>query len=312
MRAAGLALLVLLAGCDAPEEPATLPGYVEAEDVIVAAPEAGWVERVEVREGDAVEPGTVLFRLDTTDQAARLADVQARLAEARARLADLLTGKRPEEIRELEAQLARVRAEEAFAQAETTRAERLVKSRAGDRRSLEQATMSLGTARARIAELEASLDLARLPARADQIEAQRAAVAALEAQLRQAQWELDERVVVSRVTARVEQLVRFAGERAPAGGAVLRLLPPDALKVRFFVPQGRLAELAPGKPVAVTCDGCPPGLSATLGFVADEVEFTPPVIYSLEARAKLVVMAEARLPAGTVPRPGQPVEVRLP
>ena len=99
--------------------------------------------------------------------------------------------------------------------------------------------MSLGTARARIAELEASLDVARLPARADQIEAQRAAVAALEAQLRQAQWELDERVVVSRVAARVEQLVRFAGERAPAGGAVLRLLPPDALKVRFFVPQGQ-------------------------------------------------------------------------
>lgn len=312
MRAGLLALLVLLAGCDAGDEPAALPGYVEAEEVIVSAPGAGWIERVEVREGDAVEPGTVLFRLDATEQEARLADAQARLAEARARLADLLTGRRPEEIRELEAQLARVRAEEVFAQAEAKRAAKLLSTRAGDRRSLEQATMSLEAARARIAELEASLELARLPARAGQIEAQKAAVSALEAQLRQAQWALDERVVVSRVNARVEQLVRFAGERAPAGGAVLRLLSPEALKVRFFVPQARLAGLAPGEPVLVGCDGCPAGLSATVSFIADEVEFTPPVIYSLEARAKLVVLAEARLPAGTVLRPGQPVEVRLP
>ena len=116
----------------------------------------------------------------------------------------------------------------------------------------------------------------------------------------------------SRVAGRVEEVVRRTGEYAPADGPVLRILPPDALKVRFFVPQARLTGLEPGREVPVACDGCPSGLKARVSFIATDVEFTPPVIYSIQARQKLALMAEARLPAGSPLRPGQPVDVSLP
>jgi HlyD family secretion protein len=66
--------------------------------------------------------------------------------------------------------------------------------------------------------------------------------------------------------------------------------------------------------VAVACDGCPSGLEAIVQFVSPQAEFTPPVIYSNESRAKLVFLVEARPAAAAVAtlKPGQPVQGRLP
>ena len=63
----------------------------------------------------------------------------------------------------------------------------------------------------------------------------------------------------------------------------------------------------------MSCDGCPAGLSARIAFISDQAEYTPPVIYSNESRAKLVFMVEARPDAKTaaVLKPGQPVDVRI-
>ena len=61
------------------------------------------------------------------------------------------------------------------------------------------------------------------------------------------------------------------------------------------------------------CDGCPPGLTATVSYVSDEPEFTPPVIYSVENRQKLVYRVEAKPVRRTAAslRPGQIVDVAL-
>jgi HlyD family secretion protein len=67
-----------------------------------------------------------------------------------------------------------------------------------------------------------------------------------------------------------------------------------------------------GSRVEVSCDGCPAGVTARVSFIADEPEFTPPVIYSVESRQKLVYLIEARPEAGSVVlQPGQIVDVRL-
>ena len=97
----------------------------------------------------------------------------------------------------------------------------------------------------------------------------------------------------------------------PASRPVLALLPPGNLKVRFFVPETVLANLAYGDTVRVSCDGCAKDLTARVSFIARQSEFTPPVIYSLEERSKLVYMIEAlpQQPAGL--RVGQPVDVTL-
>jgi HlyD family secretion protein len=103
------------------------------------------------------------------------------------------------------------------------------------------------------------------------------------------------------------------GEWVPAGAPVVTLLPPGNVKVRFYVPEAQLGSVRVGQKVSVACDGCPRAVEAAIAFIAPQPEYTPPVIYSRENRARLVFMVEARpSPADAAAlHPGQPVDVRL-
>jgi HlyD family secretion protein len=98
-----------------------------------------------------------------------------------------------------------------------------------------------------------------------------------------------------------------------AGNPVVALLPPENLKVRFFVPQGILPQIKIGQTVSVHCDGASKGFSATVNYLATQAEYTPPVIYSRETRAEMVFMVEAKISAADAAsaRPGQPADVTL-
>jgi HlyD family secretion protein len=140
-----------------------------------------------------------------------------------------------------------------------------------------------------------------------------------EAALRQAQanlaWSqtrLARRNAYSPAEGTVQQVYYRPGETVPAGRAVVALLPPQNLKLRFFAPEGLLPEIKYGETVAVSCDGCEKGLSAKVSFIARSAEYTPPVIYSLDERAKLVYLIEARPLEPEKFRIGQPVSVTLP
>jgi len=93
---------------------------------------------------------------------------------------------------------------------------------------------------------------------------------------------------------------------------IVALLPPGNIKVRFFVPQTVLPRIAYGEAVTVRCDGCTGDLTAKVSFISKTAEFTPPVIYSLEERAKLVFLIEAVPTEPGNLRVGQPVDVALP
>jgi HlyD family secretion protein len=97
----------------------------------------------------------------------------------------------------------------------------------------------------------------------------------------------------------------------PANRPVIALLPPANIKVRFFVPEAILPTIAIGSAVRVRCDGCAEPIVARISFIARAAEFTPPVIYSLEERAKLVFLVEARTQTPERLRVGQPVSVAL-
>ena len=113
------------------------------------------------------------------------------------------------------------------------------------------------------------------------------------------------------VTGSVEQIYYRAGEMVPAGKPVVALLPPGNLKLRFFVGEAVLPRIKLGDSVKVQCDGCAGDLTATVSFIARASEFTPPVIYSTEERAKLVFMVEARPQRPDELRVGQPVSIAL-
>jgi HlyD family secretion protein len=102
------------------------------------------------------------------------------------------------------------------------------------------------------------------------------------------------------------------GEWLQAGSPVVSLLAPDAVKLRFFVPEAALARVAPGLSVQATCDGCAAPIQARVSFVSRQAEYTPPVIYSREQRSRLVYLVEARPePGSVVLKPGQLVDVAL-
>jgi HlyD family secretion protein len=104
-----------------------------------------------------------------------------------------------------------------------------------------------------------------------------------------------------------------SGEFVAAGNPVVVLLPPENLKVRFFVPQEKLPQIKTGGTVSVKADGAARAFSATVNYISTQAEYTPPVIYSRETRAELVFMIEAKFsPADAAElRPGQPVDVEL-
>ena len=132
-----------------------------------------------------------------------------------------------------------------------------------------------------------------------------------EARLNSLQTRLTRRKVASPASGAVRQIYFRQGEMVPVGRPVLALLPPENIKLRFFLPESMVPKVAIGDTVAVGCDGCPPDLTTRVSFIAQTAEFTPPVIYSLEERSKLVFLVEARPDKPEALRVGQPVSVRL-
>jgi HlyD family secretion protein len=132
------------------------------------------------------------------------------------------------------------------------------------------------------------------------------------ANLAASETHLTRRVVFSPGDGTIEQVYYRPGETVPADRPVVALLPPHNLKLRFFAPQALLPEIKYDETVGIACDGCEMGLTAKVSFISRSAEFTPPVIYSREERAKLVFLIEARPEQPEKFRVGQPVTVTLP
>ncbi len=307
-----LSVLLALAapGCD-PSSPAPdYQGYVEADYTYVAAPLAGRLLDLPVRRGQGVAAGQALFRLEGDQETDALELAERRLQEARDRLANLQKGQRPSELQALEARLGQARASLGLSRLEYQRRQKLLATRAIPQETLDQARTRHEADLARVEELGAQLATARLGAREDEIKAAEAEVGALNAARSQARWNLEQKAQAAPAAALVFDTFFTPGEWVPAGRPVAALLVPERLKLRFFVPEPQISGLQPGQDLGFSCDGCAAGLRAKVSYISPQAEYTPPVIYSTQTRAKLVFMVEASPldPAGL--HPGQPVEVR--
>lgn len=308
--AALAALWIALVGAP-PGPPGQYQGYVEAEFVRVGAPDSGTLERLAVARGDRVDPGAPLFVLERTEEQAARDAAAAQLAQAQSQLTNLTKGKRVPEIDVIVAQKTQAEANLRLSEVELKRQEQLRAANVVAQSKVDEARAAYDRDKARVAELTAQLATARLAARSDEIRAAEAAVEAAKAALAQAEWRLSRREVAAPAAGSVDDTFYREGEFVPAGSPVVSLLPPENIKLRFFVPERELGGIALGRRVDFSCDGCPSGLRATISFLSPQAEYTPPVIYSEQTRAKLVFMVEAKpeQPAGL--HPGQPVAVRL-
>jgi HlyD family secretion protein len=140
-----------------------------------------------------------------------------------------------------------------------------------------------------------------------------AQVESLNDALTKARWSFDQKHQSAPTNAFVQDTLYRQGEWVAAGNPVVVLLPPENLKVRFFVPQEMLPRIKTGESVSVTFDGATKSYSAAVNYISTQAEFTPPVLYNRENRAKLIFMIEAKFsPADAAElRPGQPVDVKI-
>ncbi|MFL6669321.1 MAG: HlyD family secretion protein [Burkholderia ambifaria] len=309
-----LAVAALLGGCGRPADTGpTYQGYVEGEFVYLSSSQAGTLTQLSVERGQAVAAGTPVFALEAVSETAALQQAQHQLAAARAQLADLQTGKRPPEVAVTRAQLAQATAQAARAAAQLARDERQYAAGGLSKQQLDDTRTSAQTTAAQMRELQNQVDVARLPGRAQQVAAQAAQVDAAQAAVAEAQWKFDQKRIAAPADGRVYDTLYRVGEWVQAGNPVVQMLPPQNLKVRFFVPEAAIASLAPGRTIAIHCDGCAADVPARITYVSRAAEYTPPVIYSNESRSKLVFMVEARPAPADAPKlhPGQPVAVRV-
>ncbi len=311
-RAASAASLVLsLAACGG-SAPGGWAGYVEGEYVYVAAPVAGTLTALQVQAGQTVARGAPLFQLDDVAAKAARAQADAQLAAATAQAANTTKGRRADEVAVTRAQLQQARDQLQRNEAELKRQQQLVAQEFISRSRLDDAATAVAQARARVAELDAALRVAELPARPDEQAAARANTTAAAQALAQWQWREAQAAQRAPVEALVADTYFRAGEYVSAGQPVLSLLPPAGRKARFYVPEAERGALAPGQAVAIRCDGCGAPIAARISRIATQAEYTPPVIYSNAQRAKLVFLVEA-LPAAPADalrlQPGQPIDV---
>lgn len=290
-------------------EPDRWLGYVEGEPLLVAAPVAGTLASRPVSRGQAVMPGAPLFTLDPQTTDAEGAQLSAQVAAAKAQAADLSQGRnRAPEQAAAQAALASAQAQAVRAGADFERVSALASKGFASRTQLDAARAARDSASAAVLQAQAVLASGGLSSgRPEQQAAAQASVSAAEAALRALNRRREEIAPVAMAKGVVEQTFYDPGEWVPANQPVLSVLPDDQRKLRFFVPQEQVAGLKVGTAVRFSCDGCGKSdRTARISYISPRAEFTPPVIYSERARAKLVFMVEAALP------PAQPLPLGLP
>ena len=270
MKRISILLLLLLSACGKSDDSAWL-GYGEGDNAFIAAPQPGWVSSLRVERGSYVHRGDLLFTLDDTAQIATRDQAIASLETAKASLA------------QEEANLA-------YAQRQLRRQMGLARANAGTPTNLDLAKSNYEQSAARIAQLKSQIEQTN-------------------ASLSGATYSLTQRNIVAQTEGRVQDIYFRPGEYVPASTPVVSILPPKNIYVRFFVPETQFSKVHIGQKVRVTCDGCQP-MTAEISFIAQQEEFTPPVIFSQDSRTKLVFKLEARVPGGMKLNPGQPVQVR--
>ncbi|MGY4171246.1 HlyD family secretion protein [Bradyrhizobium sp. USDA 4529] len=237
-------LAAALAGCQEKRDPG-FQGWVEADMIFVSPDESGRVIKLNVREGDEVKPGDLLYSVDDDLQRADLNQNNATLANAR--------------------------------------------------QSYDRAASLRGTGAGTQANLDSAVSALRVA----------------EARVNTSQTRLDRRKGFAPIAGSIQQIYFREGEMVQAQRPVLSIMPPGNMKLRFFVPEAELPKLTLGDEVRVTCDNCAADLTAKIYFIATTAEYTPPVIYSLDERNKLVYLIQARPSRPDVLRVGQPISIYL-
>jgi HlyD family secretion protein len=323
------AAVVAAAACakKPPENRVRVSGQVEATDVRVAAQVGGRVVELRVDEGDRLNAGDIIARLDTADSQLSLARARAERDQADAQLRLLLAGSRPEDIRQAEAEAASADAEARAAEAELSAAaadldrfEALLASNSGSRKQRDDAMARrdvsrerLQAARNRVRAAHEPVARLRAGARREDIDAARARVAAAVAQI--AQWEkaIADATVVSPLAGIVTEKLADAGELLQPSAPLAVVTDLDHAWANVYVDEPVVPRLRLGQAATLFTDAGGPGIPGTVSYIASKAEFTPRNVQTAEDRSKLVYRVKVSVDNRSgVLKTGMPVEADIP
>jgi HlyD family secretion protein len=318
-----------LAACQesAPATAARVSGQVDATEVHVAPEVGGRVIEMRVAEGDRLTQGDAIARLDTSDVDLALQRARAERAQADAQLRLLQAGARVEDVRQAEAQAAAAAGEVAAAQTDlqsaeidVRRFEALLQSSSGSQKQRDDAVARrdvsvdrLRSARAR--EAAAAQVVARLRAgsRKEEIEAARARVSAVDAQIATLEKSRSDAVVLSPIDGVVSERLVDAGEMAAPRTPLIVLLDLDHAWAEVFVDEPQVPRIKLGQQATVFTDAGGGGLPGKVTFIASKAEFTPRNVQTAEDRSKLVYRVKISVDNRQgVLKQGMPVEAEIP
>jgi HlyD family secretion protein len=303
---------LLLAACSGTDEGQIL-GTLERDRLELIAESNEPIVGVEVREGAAVQAGTVLLRQELGAMQARLDQAAAARNVAERRLAELTKGPRSQEIAEARAAAESAQSSVLTETREYERVNDLVERRLLSQSALDQARARRDTAIGTQKQSTARLNLLLEGTRIEELEQAEASLKQAQAALVELQTSAARYVVTAPRAGRIEALPYKLGERPIAGAPVVVMLAEGVPYARVHIPEPSRLQFRPGARVQVRLDGNDQAFNGVVRYVSAEAAFTPYYALTQEDRSRLSYLAEIDLPddaARELPS-GIPVQVML-
>ena len=258
----------------------------------------GRVIQIQAQEGDEVKKGDPIITLETDSLDLQISEQKALVAESKATLARVRKGPRSE-------QLARAKADYENAESERKRLQSLAKEGVIPPQQYDNAATKAATL------LEAYNEL-KNGSRPEDIAEAEAAVARQEARLGYLQRQRKETAVISPVDGRIESMDLRPGDLVAPNQPVAKILEPDQMWVRVYVPEPKLGLIHVGQEVKVSVDTFPgKTYKGKIVEISHQGEYTPRNIQTLDQRMDLVFGAKVRVEPTPELKPGMTAVVQL-
>lgn len=292
-------------------------GRIEAVEISIAARSAGRVAEVLVQEGDLVDAGQVVARMDTDVLQAELHQAEAQLRQA---ISAVATARNQVLLRQAEKAAAQAlsvqrKAEHHVAERRLARTVKLAQKGAVSEQDVDDdearvtgAAAARSAVRAQIAAAEAAIATARA-----ELTGAEQAVEAAQARLERIRAELDETILRAPRSGRIEYLVAQRGEVVSAGGRVMNMIDLNDVYMTFFLPTAAVGRIDLGSEVRLVLDGAPEyTVPANVSFIADVAQFTPKTVETELERQKLMFRVRARIPPDLLEKYRTQIKTGLP
>jgi len=288
-------------------------GNIETTEVDVGFKISGRIVSISVQEGDWIEKGKMLAKLDDEDLRQRLELARATLRSAQARLKKLLAGSRPEELREAEAILHQAQFDLENKQTQYERMKALFEKRVIPKETLDNAETGYKIAKASLQKAMENYQLVKEGPRKEDIEDARAQVEQTQASLKLAETQLSYTVLYSPISGVVLVKSGEMGEVVNPGTSILTLADIENVWLKAYIPETELSKVKWGQEVMVTTDLRPQKIyKGKISFISSQAEFTPKQIQTEKERVTLVYRIKVDIPnPDRELKPGMPADGKI-